>query len=339
VAWTPDKTGYRRLGPGQEELALRWHSGLHGTDEDRTPEPLVVPIGGTVIVPEVPSADHLPRLVGIAAASGARVSLIGYDAIPIASAEDVPVEESDRFSHYVTLVKHSSVVSSISETTAEEFRGVKHALLAQGLEGPQVLAELLPQQPPPAEPKHEAEQASLPLVLMVGSVEPRKNQLGALAAARRLHERGIAFRLVFVGGGSAVELDRLRRGIHDARKAGMQAELRSGVGDAELAGLYADAACFVFPSLQEGYGLPIAEALTLGVPVVTSRYGAMAEVAAGGGCIVVDPRDDEAIASAVESVLTDAEVRADLLRALHSRSGGSWEHYADAAWNQLVVTA
>jgi len=337
VAWTPDGTGYRRLGSEQEELALRWRSGLGGTSEDRTASPVIVPIGGTVLVPEVPAAEHLDRLTAVAAFSGARVGLIGYDAIPIASAEDVPVEESNRFANYVTLVKHATTVSAISATTAEEFRGIRHAVGAQGLRGPEIMQELLPQTPLRAE-VGARDRSDDPLVLMVGSIEPRKNQLGALAAGRLLHRRGVRFRMVFVGGGSAVELERLRKAIGEARADGMQVELRSGLRDAEMTDLYAQAACFVFPSLQEGYGLPIAEALSLGVPVVTSDYGAMAEVAAAGGCLLVDPRDDAAIAEAVASILEDDSVRSELEAQIRHRPAGTWEDYADVVWRQLVVS-
>ena len=78
-----------------------------------------------------------------------------------------------------------------------------------------------------------------------------------------------------------------------------RSEARGLVGDDDLWNAYERAAFMIFPSLHEGYGLPIAEALAHGTPVITSDFGSTAEIARDGGCLLVDPRDDEQIVDAM----------------------------------------
>ncbi|WBU37783.1 glycosyltransferase [Homoserinibacter sp. YIM 151385] len=342
AAWAPDGSGYRRLTPAQRELATAWRSGMDSVRADTSDAPLLIPVGGAVLIPEVPGRDRIPRLAAIAEHSPARVGLIGYDAIPIVSAETVSDEESDRFAHYLAIVKHADAVSCISETTAEEFRGFGAALAAQGLSAPDVVAQPLPAVPPvPLDPGAAAPgpPRERPLVLMVGSVEPRKNQEGVLSAARILWGEGLDFELRFIGGGTAWYLHRLRALLAPLRAPGRHVELLVGAPDELVQASYRDARVVAFPSLQEGYGLPVAEALATGTPVVTSAYGSTAEIAAAGGCLVVDPRDDDAIAAALRAVLVDEEVHARLLAETGARPAGSWAAYAAEVWSELAGAA
>jgi glycosyltransferase involved in cell wall biosynthesis len=79
----------------------------------------------------------------------------------------------------------------------------------------------------------------------------------------------------------------------------------------DLAALYRGARTLVFPSLAEGFGLPVAEAMACGAPVVTSDRSSMPEVA-GGGAVLVDPEDVSSIADGIERVLSDQSLRRDL---------------------------
>jgi glycosyltransferase involved in cell wall biosynthesis len=98
-------------------------------------------------------------------------------------------------------------------------------------------------------------------------------------------------------------------------------------GEGELWASYHLARFTVFPSLVEGYGLPIAESLVCGTPVIASDYGSMAEVAQGGGTIAVDPRDVDALAAAMARRLEDEAA---------ARSWRSWDDYAAEVWRHLV---
>src|SRR5581483_10057627 len=137
-------------------------------------------------------------------------------------------------------------------------------------------------------------------VLAVGTIEPRKN-LGRLAeATRRL---GVELRVVGAPGWGRVELG------PGVRRLGR-------VPDDELARLYRGARCLAYPSLYEGFGIPIVEAMASGTPVVTSGGGATEEIS-GGAAVLVDPLDPASIAAGIEEASARREelVRAGLQRA------------------------
>jgi len=138
-------------------------------------------------------------------------------------------------------------------------------------------------------------------ILSVGTLEPRKNLGAVLRAYRLLHERlGDAPPLALVGGAGW--------GLSEQQLLGRAQSLRvrrlGYVPDEDLAALYAACDAFVYPSLYEGWGLPVAEALALGAPTVTSTVSSLPEVA-GDAALLVDPHSVEAIAAALERVLTD----------------------------------
>jgi glycosyltransferase involved in cell wall biosynthesis len=107
----------------------------------------------------------------------------------------------------------------------------------------------------------------------------------------------------------------------------------------DLEALYAGARLFCFPSLLEGFGLPVLEAMSQGTPVVTSR-GTSTEELAGDAALLVDPRDPSSIADAIASVLDDGALHARLSEAGPARAAGySWDNTAElvvSAYRELV---
>jgi len=121
-------------------------------------------------------------------------------------------------------------------------------------------------------------------VLALGTLEPRKNLARTVDAAGRL---GIELRIAGAPGWGGVDV----RGAH--------VTWLGRVDDAELAMLLRGARCLIYPSLYEGFGIPVLEAMACGTPVVTSRGGATEEVA-GGAAVLVDPLDSADIAAGIE---------------------------------------
>ncbi len=149
-------------------------------------------------------------------------------------------------------------------------------------------------------------------VLAVGTREPRKN-LPRLAEAARL--AGVELRIAGAQGWGEVEV------------AGAGVRVLGYVDDEELARLYRGALCVAYPSLYEGFGIPVLEALACGAPVVTSAGSAMAEVA-DGAAVLVDPQDADAIADGIREAIRRREELAALgpERAL----GFTWQAAAEA---------
>ena len=100
-------------------------------------------------------------------------------------------------------------------------------------------------------------------------------------------------------------------------------------------GLYALAEVSAFPSLNEGFGLPVVESLALGTPVVTSDFGSMRDLGEGRGAVLVDPRDTTSIARALDSVLSDPERRAQLVALTATLPRRSWDDYARESWEHI----
>ncbi len=101
------------------------------------------------------------------------------------------------------------------------------------------------------------------------------------------------------------------------------------VQDGELSAIYSAARAFVYPSLYEGFGLPPLEAMSCGVPVVTSQAGSLPEVV-GSAAILVDPRDEAELAAGLSRILRDDVLAADLAtRGLDRARGYSWARTAE----------
>lgn len=343
VAWTSDTSGLRALTEREEDRVLNWNDRQFAPNSDADAaasdsiETIIVPWDCQLFLAEVPSAAACTMLECVAASSGNRVSLLGYDAIPLVSAVGQRDEESERFAHYLTVVKHSAAVVAISESAAEEFRGFSDMLVAQGLSGPTVSSvSLAVEVPAAARVTGTGGVRERPLVLCVGSHEPRKNQEAVLFAAEQLFREGIDFELVFVGAGNAAVLHNFDKRIKRLNRQGAHISSFRTLGDGRLWELYAEARFSVFVSLHEGFGLPVAESVAFGTPVLTSNFGSLAEIARAGGCLMVDPRDDIAVVQGFRRMLTDDGLMECLGQEAAAMVPKTWREYADELWTVAI---
>jgi glycosyltransferase involved in cell wall biosynthesis len=150
-----------------------------------------------------------------------------------------------------------------------------------------------------------------PYVLSVGTLQPRKNYLRLIRAfvAALPRASGIATELVIAGGRGWL----YQPIVDEAAKYPECVRVLGFVDDTDLPALYRHAVAFAFPSLYEGFGLPVLEAMACGVPVVCSDTSSLPEVV-GDAALLVDPLDTDALAGALVRLLSDGDLRHRLVR-------------------------
>ena len=170
-------------------------------------------------------------------------------------------------------------------------------------------------------------------ILFVGTIEPRKNLPTLLEAYSKLLDgkRASPAPALAVVGREGWLFEQVHTRIDDLRLHG-HVRLLGGVSDAALVRLYQGARAFVMPSLYEGFGLPVLEAMQSGVPVVSSNAGSLAEVA-GEAAILVEPMDVDGWAAGIERVLLDDRGSARMVEAGLRQAGRfSWERATRETW-------
>ena len=171
-----------------------------------------------------------------------------------------------------------------------------------------------------------------PYVLFLGTLQPRKN-LGTLARAYAVaRQRGLSHTLVLAGAPGWRYAD-VAAELKGLSSEGIQ--LTGAVEPEDLPPLLAGASAFVSVAIDEGFGMPVLEAMASGVPVVAAREGGLAN-AAGDAGIRVDPRNHDEIAEALLHITTDERLHEDLrARGLARAAEFTWTRTARCVWQSL----
>ena len=170
-----------------------------------------------------------------------------------------------------------------------------------------------------------------PYVLFVGTIEPRKNLVRLVRAYRRVAATGLPHSLVLAGP-LGWHPEALMREL--SLQGPGEIALTGSLASADLDALYRGADAFVYPSVYEGFGLPVVEAMARGIPTVTSNTSSVPEVT-GDAALLVDPRSVREIAKALETICTDSEL-ADRL-AVRGRERAERFSWAETAKQTLEV--
>lgn len=166
-----------------------------------------------------------------------------------------------------------------------------------------------------------------PLVLCVGAIQKRKNMPRLVRAFERLPAE---WRLVLAGAGGYDAGETLR--TIEASPARERIETPGYVDETRLEQLYAEASVFAFPSLDEGFGIPVLEAMAWGVPVLTSTRSSLPEVA-GDAALLVDPEETEEIAEGLLRLAGDAGLREALASRGRERARRyTWQAACERTW-------
>ena len=181
-----------------------------------------------------------------------------------------------------------------------------------------------------------------PYVLFVGNLEPKKNLPRLIQAhARMRHASHLPHTLVIVGKKLTEGPD---SGIDSVDRESGALHFTGFLEEADLPTLYRGADLVAYPSLYEGFGMPVLEAMAAGVPVLTSTVSSLPEVA-GGAALLVDPEDVDAMAAGLRRALTDQAWREEAVHAGRARAAAlTWDANArqtsavyDALWQQITT--
>jgi glycosyltransferase involved in cell wall biosynthesis len=165
-----------------------------------------------------------------------------------------------------------------------------------------------------------------PFILGLGTIQPRKNYQRLAQAFANLKFQISSLKLV-IAGGKGWLYDSI---FAEVKRLGLQDHVMfpGFVDDDDLPALYSAAALFAFPSIYEGFGLPVLEAMACGTPVVTSNTSSLVEVG-GDAALLVDPANVDALADAMRRILQDADLRQQLVkRGFEQARRFTWEKAA-----------
>jgi len=177
-------------------------------------------------------------------------------------------------------------------------------------------------------PKTPRAQFGSKRILTVGDISPRKNQLRLIQAFELVHRNnpssGVELMIV---GHLRKDIPGFESTLRDMRRrnTGIKITLAGYLSDSEILSLYEEADVFVYPSLYEGFGLPVLEAMACGCPVIASNVSSLPEVVGEAG-MLVDPYDVDALAQAISTVLQDDGLKREMSRkGIAQAQKFSWE--------------
>jgi glycosyltransferase involved in cell wall biosynthesis len=289
-----------------------------------------------VVVPEIFSQAVAAALPSLFASGAPRVALF-HDAIALRLPEFTPTKTVARFPAYLLELRKFDGIAAVSEDSRAALVDYWQWL---GLPpSPPVIAlPLGTRATEEARRSHTLEwtpeSGSPPWVLTVGSIEGRKNHLALFDACERLWAEGERFSLQVVGLPRPETAQPALNRLAELQARGRPISFAGAVDDDALADAYARCAFTVYPSLMEGFGLPVLESLQHERPCVCSGRGALGESAQGGGCLMAETMDAASLAHAIRRLLREPETYSRLRAEAAARRFRTWADYADdlLAW-------
>jgi glycosyltransferase involved in cell wall biosynthesis len=335
VVWDRQRQQVAPASPEARQHLARWsgpapEAWTHWSEANTNPPDWLL-IVELVSGPHNPSRDQL-----LAATSPLNLQLawLFHDAIPVRWAPLYGAQASEAarcHAIYMAALASYPRVFCNSHTTRQHLLEFLHQ---QGLTSNQQtleqriralpLAEDFGLQRAPAPPRRQLNQQLQ--MLCVSTLEPRKNHRGLLKALAWLHARGVRnWHLTLVGWGADQRIVDL---LKHAQTAGLPLQWHGRADDKALEDLYQQADLCVYPSLEEGFGLPVAESLWHRRPCLCSGEGALGERAAGGGCLTVNTADWRAMATGLERLLMEPDLRSQLSQEAGERPFRRWPEVA-----------
>lgn len=253
-----------------------------------------------------------------------------HDACALQLGPLVPSAKTRRFERYLKYLAECDQIITISEYSQQVFLDWCQK---EHLPAPPIAALPLPVEFPAARITHVAESNNPRIqVLFVSSLTYNKNHSGLFDACRTLWDQGERFDLVLVGKVDAAWKTTILPLLDDLRQRGYPLQWKQHIDDQALQSAYKDCHFTVYPSLCEGYGLPILESLWFAKPCLLPDSGAMREVATAGGCHFFSLDQPESLVNGLRQLIHSPSLRRKLAEEASASTFPQWSEYR----NQLV---
>ena len=282
------------------------------------------------LFPEIFSADCFASSRTLRMDSSRPHIALFYDAVALRFPHLAAPEALARFPNYLTELASFDGIAAISAASRDELSAwwrnneIRDAppievipLATIAVESGSDLAE------------EETTVSDPPIILMVATLEGRKNHLALLEAAVGLWDRNLSFVLQLIGSGKPDSGQLAQIEIRRLQQAGYPIKWDGTLTDRDLTRAYRRSYCTIYPSLYEGFGMPVEESLRFSRPCICTPFGALEERAQGGGCLLLKSGESVDIAAGIERLLTDCSLYGRLCQEAQNRDFTSWSQYLD----------
>ncbi|MDP9186397.1 MAG: glycosyltransferase family 4 protein [Verrucomicrobiota bacterium] len=295
--------------------------------------------GSWLLLPEVIYETDPHRLIACARKQQMRVAAFFHDAIPISHPELVRRKAAKCHAEYMTALCNADLIIAVSNSAAEQFRLFveKRRLRLPTIHVCSSAGEFPGMERPRPKPNVLPDAVN---ILCVSTLEPRKNHKTLLEAFERAASALAHPRLwLHLAGDRYKDAEFIVELIKTARKRNRYIIWHGKVTDRQLVNLYRECDFTIYPSIVEGFGLPIIQSLWNRRPCVCANFGAMAEAADKGGCLTVDVRDPAKLSGAIVTLATRSDLRQSLVDEIEARHFKTWHEYAIEICEALKAAA
>lgn len=279
---------------------------------------------GGLIVPELFSANVAQALPHLKI-SGPRIAIF-HDAIALKLPEISPKGTVARFPFYLQELLGFDGIAAVSEESRQALLDYWRWL---GVSRTPPVVTIPLGLDLPSNQRSRSAPTSTPVILCVGSIEGRKNQITLLEAAEKLWQQGRQFELHMIGMAQAQTGQAVLAKIRALQAAGSPLRYAGAVDESALQDAYAQCSFTVYPSLMEGFGLPILESLAHGKPCICSGLGALGESARPGGTLMLSKITVPTLSTAMDQLLQEPARIEELAADARNRTYRTWPDYAN----------
>ena len=277
-----------------------------------------------LLFPEVFRDNRVRFLPGILDIKTCKAAIF-HDANVLRNRSNTPLKRLSNFQNYLNIISRFDAISCVSNETKKSLH--KYGLQEELPE--KIKVHNLPVEAPSN--VRSSSQTKTPSILCVSTLSYNKNHINLLIAAEKLWRTGLSFRLELVGQEDPSWTPKVKKYIEKLQKNNLPINWAMHVDQVTLENKYADCKFTIYPSLFEGYGLPILESLVRGKPCICGSNGALGEVSKSGGCEILENQDDpNQIANALKLLLTDSSRLQKLKLEITNRDFGTWKKYTSS---------